>query len=381
MKPSRIYISPPCIGGDELDMVRDAIESGWIAPLGPHVDAFEHELAARVGVKGAAALASGTAGLHLALRILGIGPGDEVFCSTLTFAASANAILYVGAEPVFIDSDRETWNMDPVLLAETLDDAARRGALPRAVLVVDAYGQCADYTPILEACARFEVPVIEDAAEALGATYCGRAAGSLGAIGIFSFNGNKIITTSGGGMLVSDRVEWIDRARSLATQAREHTHDNHYLHNEIGYNYRMSNLLAAVGRAQLRMLDVWIDRRKAIFRRYAEELGYLVGMQFMPEASFGNASRWLTCVLIDPEQFGANRRDVQEALEAHNIESRPVWRPMHLQPVYAGRRYVSRGVSEDLYSRGMCLPSGSSLSESDQDRIIGIIRTVPHQCA
>jgi len=362
-------------------MIRDAIESGWIAPLGPHVDAFEHELSAKVGVKGAAALASGTAGLHLALRILGIGPGDEVFCSTLTFAASANAILYVGAEPVFIDSDRETWNMDPVLLAETLDDAARRGALPRAALVVDAYGQCADYKPILEACARYEVPVIEDAAEALGATYRGRAAGSLGAIGIFSFNGNKIITTGGGGMLVSNRKEWIDRARFLATQAREQTNDNHYLHNEIGYNYRMSNLLAAVGRAQLRILDVWISRRKAIFQRYAEGFGDLAGLQFMPEASYGNATRWLTCVLIDPKYFGANRRDVQEALEAHNIESRPVWRPMHLQPVYRGKRYVSRGVSEDLYSRGLCLPSGSSLSESDQDRIIGIIRTVPHQRA
>jgi len=381
MSGKKIYISPPCVAGDEQDMVREAIESGWIAPLGPHVDAFEKEFAARVGSAGAAALASGTAGLHLALRILGVGPGDEVFCSTLTFAASANAILYVGAEPVFIDSDRETWNMDSKLLAETLNDAARRGALPNAVMVVDAYGQCADYTPILDACARYEVPVIEDAAEALGATYRGRAAGSLGAIGVFSFNGNKIITTSGGGMLVSDRPEWVDKARFLATQARDCTEDNHYLHSEVGYNYRLSNLLAAVGRAQLRMLDTWINRRRAIFRRYVEALGDLAGLEFMPEAPFGQATRWLTCVLIDPDDFGADRQAVQKALETQNIESRPVWRPMHMQPVYHGRRYIGRGIAEDLFRRGLCLPSGSSLSETDQSRIIGIIRTVPKQRA
>ena len=381
MSGKKIYISPPCVAGDELDMVREAIESGWIAPLGPHVDAFEKEFAARVGSAGAAALASGTAGLHLALRILGVGPGDEVFCSTLTFAASANAILYVGAEPVFIDSDRETWNMDSKLLAETLNDAARRGALPNAVMVVDAYGQCADYTPILDACARYEVPVIEGAAEALGATYRGRAAGSLGAIGVFSFNGNKIITTSGGGMLVSDRPEWVDKARFLATQARDCTEDNHYLHSEVGYNYRLSNLLAAVGRAQLRMLDTWLNRRRAIFRRYVEALSDLAGLKFMPEAPFGQATRWLTCVLIDPDDFGADRQAVQKALETQNIESRPVWRPMHMQPVYRGRRYIGRGIAEDLFRRGLCLPSGPSLSETDQSRIIGIIRTVPKQRA
>jgi len=241
-------------------------------------------------------------------------------------------------------------------------------------MVVDVYGQCADYTPILDACARYEVPVIDDAAEALGATYRGRAAGSLGAIGVFSFNGNKIITTSGGGMLVSDRPEWVDKARFLATQARDCTEDNHYLHSEIGYNYRLSNLLAAVGRAQLRMLDTWINRRRAIFRRYVEALIDLAGLQFMPEAPFGQATRWLTCVLIDPDDFGADRQAVQKALETQNIESRPVWRPMHMQPVYRGRRYIGPGIAEDLFRRGLCLPSGSSLSENDQGRIIRIIR-------
>jgi len=241
-------------------------------------------------------------------------------------------------------------------------------------MVVDAYGQCADYTPILDACARYEVPVIEDAAEALGATYRGRAAGSLGAIGVFSFNGNKIITTSGGGMLVSDRPEWVDKARFLATQARDCTEDNHYLHSEVGYNYRLSNLLAAVGRAQLRMLDTWINRRRAIFRRYVEALIDLAGLQFMPEAPFGQATRWLTCVLIDPDYFGADRQAVQKALETQNIESRPVWRPMHMQPVYRGRRYIGPGIAEDLFRRGLCLSSGSSLSENDQGRIIRIIR-------
>ena len=376
VKSGRIYLSPPSIGGDELELVREAISSGWIAPLGPHVDAFECEFSARVGVAGAAALASGTAGLHLALRILVVGPGDEVYCSTLTFAATVNAILYMGADPVFIDSDRETWNMDPELLAEALDGAARRGSLPKAVMVVDTYGQCANYAPILEACARYNVPTIEDAAEALGATYHGRAAGSLGAIGVFSFNGNKIITTSGGGMLVSDRAEWVDKARFLATQACDRTEDNHRQHSEVGYNYRLSNLLAAVGRAQLRTLDTWISLRRAIFRRYAEALSDLTGLQFMPEAPFGQATRWLTCVLIDPEHFGSDRRAVQKALEAQNIESRPVWRPMHIQPVYCGRRYIGRGIAEDLFTRGLCLPSGSSLSETTQSRIIGIIRAV-----
>jgi len=381
MRGKRIYISPPSIGGDELELVGEAISSGWIAPVGPHVDAFEREFSARVGVAGAAALASGTAGLHLALKILGIGPGDEVYCSTLTFAATANAILYLGADPVFIDSDRETWNMDPELLSATLADAALRGALPKAVIVVDVFGQCANYAPILEVCARYDVPIIEDAAEALGATWQDRAAGTLGAIGVFSFNGNKIITTSGGGMLVSDRPEWVDKARFLATQARDCTEDNHYLHSEVGYNYRLSNLLAAVGRAQLRMLDTWINCRRAIFGRYVAALSDLAGLQFMPEAPFGQATRWLTCVLIDPDAFGADRQAVQKALEAQNIESRPVWRPMHMQPVHSGRQYFGRGIADELFAQGLCLPSGTSLSETDQSRIIGIIRTVPHQRA
>jgi dTDP-4-amino-4,6-dideoxygalactose transaminase len=372
----RIHLSPPTVGGEELALLGDAVTSNWIAPLGPHVDAFERELAARVGVAHAAALSSGTAALHLALEILGVGPGDEVYCSTLTFAASANAILYCGAAPVFVDSDRTTWNLDPELLSAAVDEAARRGKLPKAVVVVDAYGQCADYEPIASACARHDVPIVEDAAEALGATYRGRAAGSLGALGVFSFNGNKIITTSGGGMLVSDNAEWIARARHLATQARESTEDNHYLHIVVGHNYRMSNLLAALGRAQLRKLDGWIARRRSLFDRYRAALEDLPGLQFMPESPHGRSSRWLTCVLIDPEVFGADRRAVQVALEAANIESRPVWRPMHLQPVFRGARAIGGAVAESLYRQGLCLPSGSALSDEDQDRIIEIIRAV-----
>ena len=263
----------------------------------------------------------------------------------------------------------------------SLGDAGRRGTprcLPKAVIVVDLFGQCANYAPILEVCARYDVPIIEDAAEALGATWQDRAAGTLGAIAVFSFNGNKIITTSGGGMLVSDRPEWVDKAQSWPLR-REIAPNNHYLHSEVGYNYRLSNLLAAVGRAQLRMFDTWINRRRAIFRRYVEALGDLAGLQFMPEAPFGQATRWLTCVLIDPDAFGTDRQAVQKALEAQNIESRPVWRPMHMQPVYRGRRYIGRGIAEDLFGRGLSLPSGSSLSEMDQSRIIGIIRTVPRR--
>jgi dTDP-4-amino-4,6-dideoxygalactose transaminase len=371
----RIYLSPPTVGGEEMAFLADAVASNWIAPLGPHVDAFERELAARAGVSHGAALDSGTAALHLALEVLGVGPGDPVYCSTLTFAASANAIAYCGASPVFLDSDRATWNLDPALLAEALEADARRGALPRAVLVVDAYGQCADYGPIAAACARYGVPIVEDAAESLGATYRGRPAGSFGAMAAFSFNGNKIITTSGGGMLVADDPAAIARARHLATQAREATDDNHYLHREVGHNYRMSNLLAAVGRAQLRQLDGWVARRRALFDRYRALLGDLPGLEFMPEIPGGTCTRWLSCVLIDPPRFGADRRDVQRALAADDIESRPVWRPMHTQPAFAGARAVGGAVAEDLYRRGLCLPSGPTLTDSQQDRIADLIRS------
>ena len=358
----RIHLSPPHMGETERALLLDAFDSNWIAPLGPHVEAFEAEFAKKAGVSHAAAVSSGTAALHLALQLVGVRAGDEVLVSTLTFAATANAIRYQGARPVFIDSDRASWNMDPRLLAGELHRLARSNErLPRAVIVVDIYGQCADYEPILAACAQYDIPVIEDAAEALGASYRGRSAGTLGHLGIFSFNGNKIITTSGGGMLVSENAGWIEQARFLATQARDKA--PHYQHSQIGYNYRLSNLLAAVGRGQLQRLDARVARRRAIHRLYRELLGGLPGLEFMPEAAYGVCTRWLTCLTIDPEKFGATRTEVQAALEALNIESRPVWKPMHLQPVFAACRNVGGEVSASLFEYGLCLPSGSSLTD------------------
>ena len=369
---NRTYLSPPHMSGEELELIQQAFASNWIAPLGPHVDGFESELAAKVGVDHACALSSGTGGLHLALLNLGVGAGDEILTSTLTFSATANAITYVGARPVFIDSDDRSWNIDPNLLAEELENRAKRGKLPKAVVVVDLYGQCADYDPILAACGRHDIPVVEDAAEALGATYKDKQAGALGAMGVFSFNGNKIITTSGGGMLVSNSKAWMDRARYLATQARDPA--PHYQHSTIGYNYRMSNLLAAVGRAQLRVLDERVAARRAVFERYFEALGELPGVHFMPEAPYGKGTRWLTCLTIDPKEFGASREQVRLALEAENIEARPVWKPMHMQPVFEDCRVVGGSVAEKLFEDGLCLPSGSNLSVAEQTRVIEIVR-------
>ena len=302
----RIYLSPPDLAGTELAMLQDAIQSNWIAPLGPHVDGFESELAARIGVPHALALSSGTAALHLALAVLGIGPGDDVWMSTLTFAATANATRYVGATPVFIDSDEQSWNLDPALLSHALDEAALAGRLPRALIVVDLYGQCADFHPILEAARRHGVPVIEDAAEALGATYHGQPAGSFGDLAVFSFNGNKIITTSGGGMLLSKRKDWIDRARYLATQARSPA--RHYEHVDVGFNYRMSNLLAAVGRAQLADLDRRVDARRRVNASYREALGGRAGWRFMPEAPACRSTFWLTCAELTGGAPDADQR-------------------------------------------------------------------------
>lgn len=368
----RIYLSPPHMGPSERALLLDAFDSNWIAPLGPHVDAFEAEVCGRVGCRHAVALSSGTAALHLALQILGIGTGDEVLTSSFTFAATANAITYRGAVPVFIDSNRETWNMDPRLLAEELAECQRRGRLPKAVVVVDLYGQCADMESIRAACAPFDLPIIEDAAEALGATHQGRAAGSLGDLGVFSFNGNKIITTSGGGMLVSDNEEWITRARYLATQARQPA--AHYEHTEVGYNYRLSNLLAAVGRGQLRVLDERVAQRRANNAFYRRALGDLPGLDFMPEAGYGRATFWLTCMTIDPRRFGATREQIRLRLEEHDIEARPVWKPMHLQPAFADCRVRGGDVSAALFADGLCLPSGTSLTDADRERIVALIR-------
>jgi dTDP-4-amino-4,6-dideoxygalactose transaminase len=304
----------------------------------------------------------------------GVGPGDEVIISSFTFAATANAVMYAGATPGFIDSDPVNWNMDPGLLGEELEAAARRGKLPKAVIVVDLYGQCADYRPILETCERYGVPVVEDAAEALGASYRGRPAGSFGKIAVFSFNGNKIITTSGGGMLVSEDASIVERVRYLSTQARDPA--PHYQHSVIGYNYRMSNLLAAVGRGQLRVLRDRVTRKRETFHFYQRALGDLPGVSFMPIAGYGEPNYWLTCILVDPARFGATREDMRLALEKENIESRPLWKPMHLQPVFKDCRVRGGSVSEGIFRDGLCLPSGTALRDADLERIAGVVRNV-----
>jgi pyridoxal phosphate-dependent aminotransferase EpsN len=369
----RIFLSPPHLSGLEPQYVAQAFDTNWVTPLGPHVDAFEREFAEAVGATHAVALSSGTAGLHLALILAGVRPGDEVLASTLTFVASVNPILYLGATPVFIDSDRTSWNMDPALLAEALAQRARAGRLPKAVMVVHLYGQSADLDPIAGACARYGVALIEDAAEALGATYKGRSPGTVGAIGVYSFNGNKIITTGGGGMLVTDNAAWAAQARKLATQARDPA--PHYEHSEVGYNYRLSNVLAGIGRGQLRVLHDRVSARRRNFAFYADALGHLPGIEFMPEAAWGTHTRWLTTLTIDDRQFGVDRERVRLALEAEAIEARPVWKPMHLQPLYAQRATIGGSVAADLFARGLCLPSGSNLSEADLERVVDVFRS------
>lgn len=368
---TRIYLSPPHVGPEERALLLDAFDSNWIAPLGPHVDAFEREFAALHGGTHAAALSSGTAALHLALLLLGVGRDDEVIVADLTFAASANVVRYVGARPVFVDAHPETWTLDPELLAEALSDRARRGKLPRAVISVDLYGQCADYARLSEACARYDVPIVQDACEALGAEYDGKPAGLQGVLASFSFNGNKILTTSGGGMLLSSRVEWIETARKLSTQAREPA--AHYEHAELGYNYRLSNLLAALGRAQLAKLPERVRARRRNFDYYASALGGLPGWRFMPEASYGKANRWLTCATLAPDE-GPGRERIRLALERHDVESRPLWKPMSLQPVFAGCPVYGGAVGRRLFECGLCLPSGSALTLPELERIVGLIR-------
>lgn len=374
---TRLYLSPPHMGPEELGLLEEAFRSNWIAPLGPHVDAFEREFASVVGVPHAVALSSGTAALHLALQIVGVGPGDTVLCSTLTFVASASPITWVGAEPIFVDSSRETWNLDPALLDEELSASSRKGSTPKALVAVDLYGQAADLEPLGGLCRHFGVELIEDAAEALGATYGDRAAGSFGRIGIFSFNGNKIITTSGGGMLVSAEEALVSRARFLAQQARDPA--PHYEHSVLGNNYRMSNLLAAVGRGQLRVLTQRVERKRAIFSAYRRLLADVPGISFMPEAAYGRATRWLTVLLVDPAEFGATREDIRLHLESLDIESRPVWKPMHLQPVFRGCRVVGGAVAADLFERGLCLPSGTQMTDDEVARVVEALLATPRR--
>ncbi|GAB4180487.1 MAG: aminotransferase class I/II-fold pyridoxal phosphate-dependent enzyme [Coleofasciculaceae cyanobacterium] len=371
-----ILLSTPHMSDRELEFVKDAFDTNWIAPVGPHVDAFEQEFCQVVGTRHAAAVSSGTAALHLALQLMGVSSGDEVFCSTLTFIASASPITYLGAKPVFIDSDRISWNMNPDLLRDALDRRARLGTLPKAVVLVHLYGQSADIEPIKQACDAYEIPLIEDAAESLGATYKGRSPGTFGKIGIYSFNGNKIITTSGGGMLISDDEELVAKTRFLATQARDRA--PHYQHSEIGYNYRLSNVLAGIGRGQLRVLSDRVAARRRNFEIYQQALGHLPGIEFMPEATFGRATRWLTCLTIDPTAFGADREQVRLALAQQHIEARPVWKPLHLQPVFADCECIGGAIAENLFERGLCLPSGSNLTIEELERVIHAITAIHH---
>ena len=423
----RIFLSPPHMGSEEMNFVKEAFESNYIAPLGPQVDAFELEFADYVGIKHCLALSSGTAAMHLALRILGVGQGDEVIASTLTFIGSVTPVIFQGANLVFVDCDRTSWNMDPDLLKDALEDCKRRGKLPKAVVPTDLYGQCCDLPQIVSICNKYDIPVVCDSAEALGAKYLtqrrkdakttdewmsGRLderseirnpkseicnhAGVGAKAAVFSFNGNKIITTSGGGMLASDDDDFIEHARFLSEQAREDF--PHYEHTEIGYNYRMSNILAAIGRGQLKVLDERVKRKREIFDYYQKALGDLPGIEFMPEASYGKSNRWLTVILVTPEEFGADRETVRLALEAENIEARPVWKPMHLQPVFNSQiasrkgakaqnsiqnskfkiqnypaRVVGGSVAKDLFARGLCLPSGTAMTEGDLNRVIETI--------
>lgn len=416
----RLFLSPPHMGIEEIKFMQQAFESNYIAPLGPMVDAFENEFSRYTGISHCVAVSSGTAAMHLALSELGVGPGDEVLASTLTFIGSVSPVTFLGATPVFIDCNRTSWNMDPVLLKAELERCTAWGKLPKAVVPTDLYGQCCDYKTINEICSQYNVPVVIDAAEAMGAAYQHpgvksqksewKHAGWGANAAVFSFNGNKIMTTSGGGMLASDDERLIEQARFLSQQARDLF--PHYEHSQIGYNYRMSNILAAIGRGQLRVIDERVRRKWEIFKYYKKALGDVPGVEFMPEADYGQSNRWLTVILVTPEEFEADREEIRLALEEENIESRPVWKPMHMQPVFrveagrnshlegsdnskqspgsAGRgtvrkagniraknrypcRVVGGEVAEDLFSRGLCLPSGTAMTKSEIDRVIDVI--------
>lgn len=354
--------------------VQEAFDTNWLAPIGPNLTAFEKQFCEFTGARFAVPVSSGTAALHLALIVEDLAPGAKVLCSDFTFVATVNAIRYVDAEPVFVDSDHTSWNMDPQLLVEEVERMVRAGDPPAAVVPAHILGQSVDLDPILEVCRRYQIPLVEDAAESLGASYKGIHTGTLGQSGAFSFNGNKIITTSGGGMFVTNDEVKAERARHLSTQAKESTPDNHYLHEVVGYNYRMSNVVAGIGRGQLEALPERIVYRRSLTQRYREELSDLPGLEFMPEIPYGTSNGWATALLFDPAESGTDRIAVQKALEAENIESRPLWRPLHTQPVFRDFRVVGGEVCRELFDKGLWLPNGSSLSHEDQDRILAVIR-------
>ena len=374
---TRIYLASPHMSeeGYEQAYVKEAFDTNWVAPLGPNVNQFEQELADYVGVKSASALSSGTAAIHLGLKALGVKEGDTVFCSTLTFSASCNPILYLGATPVFIDSDAATWNMCPKALKKAFEDAIKRHQLPKAVVVVNLYGQSADMDPILELCQQYHVPILEDAAESLGSTYKGRMSGTIGDIGIYSFNGNKIITTSGGGMMVSNNEDYTKKTTFWATQSREA--ERHYEHKEIGYNYRMSNVVAGIGRGQLKVLNERIAKKKEIYEAYKEAFRDIADIEMMNICDFGESNYWLSVMTLK-ETSSVKPLDIMLALEKENIESRPVWKPMHMQPVFKQYPFFTatddQPVSEDYFKRGICLPSDTKMTAEQQQHVIDIIK-------
>jgi len=370
----RIYLSPPHLGRHELNYLHKAVEDNWVAPLGPNVDGFEADICAAVGVPHCVALNSGTAALHLGLLLLGVGPGDEVLCPSFTFVATANAIAYCGATPVFVDSESDTWNMCPARLREAIEDRSRRGRKPRALLLVHLYGMPAKLPEILALATEFGLPVLEDAAEALGAQWQHQPLGGFGRVGVVSFNGNKILTTSGGGALVTHDKTLAERARFLATQAKDPA--PHYQHSEVGYNYRLSNLLAGIGRGQMELLPDRVKRRRQIFEWYREHLAGLPGLAvaLTPEPAGSFSNRWLTTILLDPAATAATPETVRQHLEKHNIESRPLWKPMHLQPLFAGAPMYGGDVCADLFARGLCLPSGTAMGDEELHRVAKALR-------
>lgn len=373
MEKEKIWLSSPHMSGAELKFVQEAFDTNWVAPVGPHINQFEKELAAYNSVANCAALSSGTAAIHLALLILGVKQEDEVICSTFTFSGTCNPIVYVGATPVFVDSESETWNMDPELLETAIKDRISvTGKKPKAIIVVHLYGMPVLWNEIRSIAVKYEIPIVEDAAEALGSTYQEKKLGGLGDLGVFSFNGNKIITTSGGGALVSNNVDWINKAKFLATQARDAA--PHYQHSEIGYNYRLSNICAGIGRGQLKVIDERVSQRRSNFSFYQKELSKLNGFMLQPEKEGSYSNRWLTCITVDPVKSGTTREQIRVALEKENIESRPLWKPMHLQPVFSGSPFYGAGVSERLFEIGLCLPSGSNLNLHDLQRVVDVVK-------
>ena len=372
---NKIWLSSPHMGTAEKIFVEDAFATNWVAPLGPNVDGFEADLSKYTGVANAAALSSGTAALHLALIIAGVGKDDIVLCQSFTFSASANPIVYQGAIPVFIDSEEDTWNMDPVILEQAIKHYLSIGKKPKAIIPVHLYGMPAKLDAIMALAAQYKIPVIEDAAEALGATYKNKACGSFGDFGILSFNGNKIITTSGGGALLSENKDQITKAKFLATQARDPA--PHYQHSHIGFNYRMSNVLAGIGRGQMLVLDERVKQRRANYTFYYESLKDIPGISFQPEHADNFSNRWLSCILVDPAKAnGVTREDIRIHLEKDNIESRPLWKPMHLQPVFSEAPYFGNDVAAKLFDQGLCLPSGSNLTTDQLGRVVTKLREI-----